>query len=101
MKREEIVGKRFLSVSGFIKLKQNKISEWGWRAGVIRASSHRDNKHPDLQVNNIHEPIWRTVTFFFLLLRMEILRDLDFVRKIFFFITQTFTSYITTLVENI
>lgn len=52
MKREEIVGKRFLSVSGFIKLKQNKISEWGWRAGVIRASSHRDNKHPDLQVNN-------------------------------------------------
>ena len=51
MKREEIVGKRFLSVSGFVKLKQNKISEWGWRAGVIRASSHRDNNNPELQVN--------------------------------------------------
>lgn len=52
MKREEIVGKRFLSVSGFVKLKENKISEWVWRAGVIRASSHRDNSHPDLQVND-------------------------------------------------
>lgn len=48
--REEIVGKRFLSVSGFSKLKLSKISEWGWRAGVIRASSHKDNKHKDLQV---------------------------------------------------
>ncbi|KAF4531461.1 hypothetical protein B566_EDAN004232 [Ephemera danica] len=25
-------------------------TEWGWRAGVIRASSHRDNKHPELQI---------------------------------------------------
>lgn len=51
--REEIVGKRFLSVSsGFTKLKSAKISEWGWRAGVIRASSHKDNSHPDLQVKN-------------------------------------------------
>lgn len=50
--REEIVGKRFLSVSsGFTKLKSGKISEWGWRAGVIRAASHKDNNHPDLQVN--------------------------------------------------
>lgn len=48
--REEIVGKRFLSVSGFSKLKVNKISEWGWRAGVIRAASHRDNGCHDLQV---------------------------------------------------
>lgn len=49
--REEIVGKRFLSVSsGFTKLKSEKISEWGWRAGVIRAASHKDNNHPDLQV---------------------------------------------------
>ena len=48
--REEIVGKRFLSVSGFSKLKVNKISEWGWRAGVIRAASHRDNLCNDLQV---------------------------------------------------
>lgn len=49
--REEIVGKRFLSVSGFSKLKVNKISEWGWRAGVIRAASHRDNLCQDLQVS--------------------------------------------------
>ncbi|XP_033207104.1 probable JmjC domain-containing histone demethylation protein 2C isoform X3 [Belonocnema kinseyi] len=48
--REEIVGKRFLSVSGFGKLKVNKISEWGWRAGFIRAASHRDNLCQDLQV---------------------------------------------------
>lgn len=49
--REELVGKRFLSVtSGFTKLKSGKISEWGWRAGVIRAASHKDNNHPDLQV---------------------------------------------------
>lgn len=49
--REEIVGKRFLSVSGFTKPKVNKISEWGWRAGVIRAASHRDNGCHDLQVS--------------------------------------------------
>ncbi|XP_054265577.1 lysine-specific demethylase 3A-like isoform X2 [Macrosteles quadrilineatus] len=48
--RDEIVGKRFLSVSGFTKLKLSKISEWGWRAGVVRAASHKDNKHKDLQV---------------------------------------------------
>lgn len=53
--REEIVGKRFLSVSsGFTKLKSEKISEWGWRAGVIRAASHKDNNHPDLQVKILY-----------------------------------------------
>lgn len=52
--REEIVGKRFLSVSsGFSKLKSAKISEWGWRAGVIRASTHKDNNHQDLQVKTV------------------------------------------------
>lgn len=51
--REEIVGKRFISVSGFSKLKVNKISEWGWRSGVIRAASHKDNNNPDLQVKII------------------------------------------------
>lgn len=50
--REEIVGKRFLSVSAYAKLKLEKISEWGWRAGVIRAASHKDNAHKDLQVKN-------------------------------------------------
>lgn len=49
--REEIVGKRFLSVSsGLTKLKSGKYSEWGWRAGVVRAATHKDNNHPDLQV---------------------------------------------------
>lgn len=48
--REEIVGKRFLSVSGYSKLKLSKISEWCWRAGVIRASTHKDNTHKDLQL---------------------------------------------------
>lgn len=48
--REEIVGKRFLSVSAYNKLKLTKISEWCWRAGVIRAATHKDNAHKDLQV---------------------------------------------------
>ncbi|KAF7282562.1 hypothetical protein GWI33_002352 [Rhynchophorus ferrugineus] len=49
--REEIVGKRFLSVSsGFTKIK-GKVRDWNWRAGVIRAATHRDNTNPDLQVN--------------------------------------------------
>ncbi|XP_076257984.1 lysine demethylase 3 isoform X2 [Rhynchophorus ferrugineus] len=48
--REEIVGKRFLSVSsGFTKIK-GKVRDWNWRAGVIRAATHRDNTNPDLQV---------------------------------------------------
>lgn len=52
--REEIVGKRFLCVSGLNKPKSNaKIADWGWRSGVIRAASHRDNKNQDLQVNDL------------------------------------------------
>ena len=49
--RDEIVGRRFLSVSGDTKLKLSKISEWDWRAGVIRAASHRDNSNPELTVS--------------------------------------------------
>lgn len=48
--REEIVGKRFLSVSGHTKLKSGKIGDWCWRSGVIRAATHKDNNHKDLQV---------------------------------------------------
>lgn len=48
--REDLVGKRFLSVSGVSKLNVNKVSEWGWKAGVIRAASHKDNKNKELQV---------------------------------------------------
>lgn len=51
--REEIVGKRFLCVSGSSKLKLSKINEWDWRAGVIRACSHNDSKHQDLQVRRV------------------------------------------------
>ena len=35
--RDELVGKRFLCVSGPGKLKISKICEWNWRAGIIRA----------------------------------------------------------------
>ncbi|CAH1259427.1 JMJD1C [Branchiostoma lanceolatum] len=47
--RKELVGKRFLCVSGGGKLKFSRISEWDWKSGVIRAVSHKpeDQKHPD------------------------------------------------------
>ncbi|KAI8480843.1 Lysine-specific demethylase 3B [Branchiostoma belcheri] len=47
--RKELVGKRFLCVSGGGKLKFSRISEWEWKSGVIRAVSHKpeDQKHPD------------------------------------------------------
>ena len=48
--RDEIVGKRFLSVTSSSKLKLSKITEWDWRAGVIRACTHRNVTHKDLQV---------------------------------------------------
>ncbi|CAH0752818.1 unnamed protein product [Diatraea saccharalis] len=48
--REDLVGKRFLSVSGVTKINVNKVSEWGWKAGVIRAASLKDNKNKELQV---------------------------------------------------
>ncbi|CAH2046984.1 unnamed protein product, partial [Iphiclides podalirius] len=48
--REDLVGKRFLSVSGVAKINVNKVSEWGWKAGVIRAASLKDNKNKELQV---------------------------------------------------
>ena len=49
--REEIVGKRFLSVKSSNKLKTNRISEWEWRAGVVRAVSHKDCQDPELAVS--------------------------------------------------
>ncbi|CAG5028735.1 unnamed protein product [Parnassius apollo] len=48
--REDLVGKRFLSVSGVAKNNVNKVSEWGWKAGIIRAASLKDNKNKELQV---------------------------------------------------
>ncbi|XP_074643644.1 uncharacterized protein LOC141900577 isoform X2 [Tubulanus polymorphus] len=48
--REEIVGKRFLSVRSAVKLKLNRISDWEWRAGVVRAVSHKDLTNPEVSV---------------------------------------------------
>lgn len=49
--REEIVGKRFLSVRSPTKLKINKILEWEWRSGVVRAVSSRDLSSVDFTVS--------------------------------------------------
>ncbi|XP_030631900.1 probable JmjC domain-containing histone demethylation protein 2C isoform X2 [Chanos chanos] len=48
--RPELVGKRFLCVSGEELLELGEIGHWAWRAGVIRAVSHRDNDNPELTV---------------------------------------------------
>ncbi|KAJ8395998.1 hypothetical protein AAFF_G00025300 [Aldrovandia affinis] len=48
--RPELVGKRFLCVSGEEPLELREIGRWGWRAGVIRAVTHRDNDNPELTV---------------------------------------------------
>ena len=48
--REELVGKRFLLVSSNSKLKLSRISDWNWKAGVIRCASHVEIKDPELQV---------------------------------------------------
>ena len=49
--RDEIVGKRFLSVSSDEKLDINAISKWEWRSGVVRAVSSRDPSSPDFTVS--------------------------------------------------
>lgn len=49
--REETVGKRFLFVSGCVKLKRNKLlSDFQWKRGVIRASTHKDIKNSESSV---------------------------------------------------
>ncbi|XP_045543379.1 probable JmjC domain-containing histone demethylation protein 2C isoform X9 [Salmo salar] len=48
--RPELVGKRFLCVSGDEPLDLGDIGRWGWRAGVIRAVTHRDNNNSELTV---------------------------------------------------
>lgn len=68
--REELVGKRFLSVSGLNKPKSTaKIHDWGWRSGVIRAASHRDNKNQDLQVNDLTLSLTTTPYCFMLMMQ--------------------------------
>ncbi|CAC5376747.1 unnamed protein product [Mytilus coruscus] len=48
--REDLVGKRFLSVQSPGKLKVNKICEWEWRSGFVRAVSLKDVTCPDLAI---------------------------------------------------
>ncbi|XP_064172762.1 probable JmjC domain-containing histone demethylation protein 2C [Anguilla rostrata] len=48
--RPELVGKRFLCVSGRELLELGEIAHWRWRAGVIRAVTHRDSDNPELMV---------------------------------------------------
>ena len=50
--RADLVGKRFLYVtqSGSLKPKLSKISDWNWKAGIIRCSSHVNINEPELQV---------------------------------------------------
>ncbi|KAG7474793.1 hypothetical protein JOB18_016920 [Solea senegalensis] len=46
--RPELVGKRFLCVSGDKPPEIGDIARWPWRSGVIRAVNHRDSDNPDL-----------------------------------------------------
>ncbi|XP_020380661.1 lysine-specific demethylase 3A-like [Rhincodon typus] len=48
----ELVGKRFLCIlSGFNQeLQLGRVSEWDWKAGIIRAVSHKDPSHPNFLV---------------------------------------------------
>lgn len=48
--RPELVGKRFLCVSGDEPPEIGDIDRWPWRSGVIRAVNHRDSDNPDLTV---------------------------------------------------
>ncbi|XP_013856655.1 probable JmjC domain-containing histone demethylation protein 2C, partial [Austrofundulus limnaeus] len=48
--RPELVGKRFLCVSGDQPPEIGDIARWLWRSGVIRAVNHRDTDSPDLAV---------------------------------------------------
>ena len=48
--REEIVGKRFLSVRSEVKPKLKQIADWEWRGGVVRAASQRDLDSSDVMV---------------------------------------------------
>merc|ERR1712130_769958 len=48
--RPSLVGRRFLSVTGAIPPKLNKLYEWDWRAGWIRSSSSADAEDRELQL---------------------------------------------------
>ena len=48
--RPDLVGRRFLSVTGSSTPRLSKLYEWDWRAGWIRSSTSKDPKSKDLQV---------------------------------------------------
>ena len=50
--REEIVGKRFLSVRSEVKPKLKQIDQWEWRTGVVRAVSQRELDCSDVLVSS-------------------------------------------------
>ncbi len=49
--RDDIVGKRFLSVRSEGKPKLKQIAEWEWRAGVVRAVTQKDLDSSDVLVS--------------------------------------------------
>lgn len=59
--RPELVGKRFLCVSGEAPPELAEISRWPWRVGVIRALSHRDTDNPELTVRAAVPSLQRTL----------------------------------------
>ena len=63
--REELVGKRFISVRSPVKLKIGKISEWEWRSGIVRAISSRDTSSLDLTVSFNSVPALITTVYCF------------------------------------
>ncbi|XP_072353682.1 lysine-specific demethylase 3A-like [Scyliorhinus torazame] len=47
----DLVGRRFLCVlTSFSREELERMSEWDWRAGIIRAASHKDLADPNLSV---------------------------------------------------
>ena len=48
--RPDLVGRRFLSVTGSTTPRLSKLYEWDWRAGWIRSTNSKDPKSKDLQV---------------------------------------------------
>ena len=49
-RRPPLVGRRFLSVSGKSALKLNRLYDWDWQAGWIRAATSLDLDDQELQV---------------------------------------------------
>ena len=55
-----LVGRRFLSVSGRVRLKLGRLYDWDWQAGWIRAATSLDPQDADLQVEEVRRP-WLSI----------------------------------------